>query len=666
MKFRYILTALAAAATLFVGCEKEMPGDLAELQVSSSYVAIPNAGGSDTIVITSTESWSFEALDSKTAAWLTVAPMNGGAGETVVSFSAGEAAMTRSAALKISVAGKTQYVNVKQAVASAEVSNSTCAEVLAGADGKTYRIKGAVSAIEANVYGNYNVTDETGTVYIYGTLDKNGATKNFASLGIENGDIVTVEGPKSTYNGKVELVDVTVIEIEKSLIKVDEIPEEPVAIEGGEFSVVLTCKGDGVTVVVPDEAKSWLSVVGVVTSGSSATVTFAAAPNAGGDRSVDLEFITTSAGKSYTAQTTISQKGSILEVKCAEFNAQEDGTAQYKVSGIVTKIAQDSEKYGTNLYIKDATGEEVYLYGSVTPDGVIDPLVANHGVKVGDIITLVGPKSSYKGAAQMVKGYLADIKPVTPMKAADVAALEDDDKADPKNYIMLTGVVTTASGSNKTDLVTYGNFDLVDETGAVYVYGVSTGWNGETKKFGTLGVEEGDTITIVAYKTSYKGAAQVVGMYVSSEKGSTPDPDQPGETSAYSIDLAYTLGSSSYDDGAAVVNGEEISKTLKIGTSSKVGEFTLSVPAGTKKITYYAVAWKGNATTVEFYDGETLVASQDVAANDGASGNAPYTITVTDSDKYVIEKEFANATNLRVTTAEGAKTRAIFFGIKAE
>ena len=591
MKFRYILTALAAAATLFVGCEKEMPGDLAELQVSSSYVAIPNAGGSDTIVITSTESWSFEALDSKTAAWLTVAPMNGGAGETVVSFTAGEAAMTRSAALKISVAGKTQYVNVKQAVASAEVSNSTCAEVIAGADGKTYRIKGAVSAIEANVYGNYNVTDETGTVYVYGTLDKNGATKNFASLGIENGDIVTVEGPKSTYNGKVELVDVTVIDIEKSLIKVDEIPEEPVAIEGGEFSVVLTCKGDGVTVVVPDEAKSWLSVVGVVTSGSSATVTFAAAPNAGGDRSVDLEFLTTSAGKSYTAQTTISQKGSILEVKCAEFNAQEDGTAQYRVSGIVTKITSDSEKYGTNLYIKDATGEEVYLYGSVTPDGVIDPLGANHGVKVGDIITLVGPKSSYKGAAQMVKGYLADVKHVTPMKAADVAALEDDDKGDPQNYIMLTGVVTKASGSNKTDLATYGNFDLVDESGAVYVYGVSTGWNGETKKFGTLGVNEGDTITIVAYKTSYKGAAQVVGMYVSHKPapvaGASVITSNLVPSGAYGPESVITAGSLDYyinqvaDFGDGIQFKKSESYLANKTACGKIKKITL-VPSATK------------------------------------------------------------------------------------
>ena len=75
-----------------------------------------------------------------------------------------------------------------------------------------------------------------------------------------------------------------------------------------------------------------------------------------------------------------------------------------------------------------------------------------------------------------------------------------------------------------------GNFDLVDDSGSILVYGVSTGWKGQTKKFDTLGVSEGDTITIVAYKTSYQGNAQVVGMYVSSKKGDPEDPDQPEST----------------------------------------------------------------------------------------------------------------------------------------
>ena len=65
------------------------------------------------------------------------------------------------------------------------------------------------------IYGNWMLKDATGEILIYGTLDAEGKTKNFSSLGIEVGDIVTVEGPKKTYNTTVELVDVKVIAIEK-------------------------------------------------------------------------------------------------------------------------------------------------------------------------------------------------------------------------------------------------------------------------------------------------------------------------------------------------------------------------------------------------------------------------------------------------------------------
>lgn len=92
---------------------------------------------------------------------------------------------------------------------------NTCADVIAGEDGVTFRIKGECTEIKNTTFGNWMLKDATGEVYIYGTLDAEGKIKNFGSLGIEVGDIVTVEGPKKTYNTTVELVDVTVIAIEK-------------------------------------------------------------------------------------------------------------------------------------------------------------------------------------------------------------------------------------------------------------------------------------------------------------------------------------------------------------------------------------------------------------------------------------------------------------------
>ena len=93
------------------------------------------------------------------------------------------------------------------------VNESTCADVIAGPVGEIYRVKGRVDRIINTIYGNWYLVDETGEIYIYGTLDANGLSKNFLSLGIEEGDIVTVEGPKGVYNGLVELIDVTVLNI---------------------------------------------------------------------------------------------------------------------------------------------------------------------------------------------------------------------------------------------------------------------------------------------------------------------------------------------------------------------------------------------------------------------------------------------------------------------
>ncbi len=96
-----------------------------------------------------------------------------------------------------------------------QVVEATCAEIIAGADGTTYRVTGKCTEIVNTLYGNWYLEDATGKVYIYGTLDAEGNTKNFESLGIEVGDVVTVEGPRKTYKETIELVDVKVINITK-------------------------------------------------------------------------------------------------------------------------------------------------------------------------------------------------------------------------------------------------------------------------------------------------------------------------------------------------------------------------------------------------------------------------------------------------------------------
>ena len=503
MKLKYFISFFALVA-LLAGCSDDDAMTLFdEIQVSSSYVSIDVAGGSNTITLNAKEAWTFDA--EELPAWLTVSPMNGGAGETQVTFTAPAAPDGRTAVLHVKCADKIQTINVIQGLAV--VSEATCAEVIAGPESKTYRVTGTVKNIVNTTYGNWYLEDETGEVYIYGTLDAKGNTKNFLSWGMEVGDIVTVEGPKTVYNGTVELVDVTVINIQKSLVKVEGYdPEDAtIPVEGGNVAVNLSCKtNNGISVEIPEEAKSWLGIVSIA-GGAEPVVTFHANANAGGDRSATVVFKTTDdKGKEYTAQATIYQKGAIVAASVAEFLEAPVGDTQYRITGVITSVANAT--YG-NVYVRDWSGE-TYVYG-IGAKGDFEAA----GLKVGDVVTLVGKRGEYKGTAQMTGAVLEDSKTVTPLTIDEFLDQEDN----PNVYYMLTGTITEIAN------MTYGNLYLEDETNQVYVYGCYPGWGatGDNRKnwLETAGITVGDKLSVIGVKSTYNGTPQLAnGIYFSHEK----------------------------------------------------------------------------------------------------------------------------------------------------
>ena len=502
MKLKYFIPSLVAVvATLFTSCAKDNdPTYLSNIRVSESYVALSTNGGSTSIDISAAGSWSVSGAPD----WLTVSPASGN-GDGTITFSA-DAAEGRSTSVSITCEGETQIINVIQGVVT--ISTATCAEVLAGPDSKTYQVTGTVTAIANTTYGNWYLNDGTGEVYIYGTLDKNGGTKNFASWGLEVGDQITVQGPKTTYNGTVELVDVTVVKIVKSLIKVDSltvggVKTSTLPVDGGEITAHLTCKGTGVAVEIPADAKDWLGVTSS-TVGANPTVTFYAKNNEGGDRETTVTFKTTDGSKEYTSQTTISQKGAIVECSIADFLAAEVGNTQYRLTGVITKIAK--AEYG-NIYIKDHSGE-TYVYG-VGSKGDFEAL----GLKEGDVITLVGKRGEYKGTAQMTGGQHESHKTVTAVTIDEFLAKEDN----PNVYYMVSGTVDEIANES------YGNLYLKDGDSRLYVYGTYPGWGatGDARKgaIAAYGIEVGDKLTVIGVKSTYKGTPQVNGgIYFSHQK----------------------------------------------------------------------------------------------------------------------------------------------------
>ena len=92
----------------------------------------------------------------------------------------------------------------------------------------------------------------------------------------------TVQGPKTTYGSTVELIDVSVVNIKKSIVKVDSLSIDTLPKAGGEVIAYLTNKGEGVDVKIPEEAESWLSIKSINTKNGTSTVVFKANANKGG------------------------------------------------------------------------------------------------------------------------------------------------------------------------------------------------------------------------------------------------------------------------------------------------------------------------------------------------------------------------------------------------
>lgn len=499
MKLKFLFPLFIALFALMTSCEDEETMTLLnEIQVSSSYVAIPEAGGSTSITLTAKDSWTVEKVttEKNKVEWLTLSSTSGSAGESELKFSAESTIDGRTAEVLIHSAGKTQRINVLQGLV--KISEATVAEAKAAPDGKTLRVSGVVTSIINTLYGNWYLTDETGELYIYGTLDKKGGEKNFESLGLEVGDEVTIEGPKGSYKGDPQMVNVMVLEIKKSLVKVDSVENQVLPVEGGEFIAHLSVKGQGVSVDIPEDAKSWLSISSIQSAGESAVVKFKAAANTGGDRGTTIVFRTTDGAKFYSTEAAIIQKGAIVKATVAEFLAAEVSGIPYRLTGVITKIAND--KYG-NLYLKDFSGE-TYVYG------IKD--FQEKGLKEGDIITIVGKRAEYKGTPQVAGAVLENVIPVTPATIAELLTKPDSDE----DYYMVTGEISEIKNE------VYGNVDLKDGDSMIHMRGFLPGYGAVDdyrKNFlAEKGIVVGDQITVIVTKGSYKDVAQLNnGIYFS-------------------------------------------------------------------------------------------------------------------------------------------------------
>lgn len=424
MKLKYLFAIALSSLAIFAGCTKEEANNaLKNLQVSKSFVAIAPSGSSETVSITSSVAWNIVKPED-IPDWLSVSATSGAANsETKVTFSAPSCDFGRQAELQIKAGVHTQFITVRQGEMTVETVS--CKEAMSGVEGKTYRVKGAVTAIANDQYGNLYINDGSGKeCYIYGTLDANGAEKNFGSLGIELGDVITVEGPLQIYGGSTyELVNVTVVKIEKSLLKIVEEYDKTTS-AGGQYIITAAFKGNGVFF---NKKVDWLSLdnleykKGVPTKmekspADTAILTFALDPNSGAARRGVVTLSSSNSSTATSIDVTIEQPGQTgtealpyTVAEAIEFcnTLSSATTSDYYVSGVISKIQYEfSAGYGTATFWMSDTGE---YYGDPTKDfeaysvywfGNTPWKDGDEQIELGANVVVCGQLTLYKGTAE--------------------------------------------------------------------------------------------------------------------------------------------------------------------------------------------------------------------------------------------------------------------------
>ena len=526
MKFRYFIAALFLS--LAVGCVQEEIGTLSEIQVSESYVSIPVNGGSASVNVTASESWSVDA--SSVPSWLTVSPMSG-SGNGQLTFSAESTTATNEAEVKINCAGKTQYINVIQYAEKKDPVILSVAEAIAliktvdKGDGQSYNVdgeyyvKGIVSKIdEISVsYGNatYYISDngkhEDGKwLEIYRGYWLNAAkftTGNEFSVG----DELTIVGNLMSYKGTPETVQNTasVVSIKKSLISVGELGFEKLPAIDTTFNLVVTAKESPLLVVSDSD---WLQIVEVNKDGSYKLHADENTRTAERTATISISGPTARKTVSITQAGAPSTGASITEIIAAQDNDQVQTLPSTVVVALTTRGAVLSD--GTNA---------IYAYGNSAA-----------ALNIGDAVKMSAKKTTYNGVPELTD--ITDIfvdsegNAVEYPNATDITAGIESYAASTAEYIKFNG---TLSVSGNYYNITLDGIDPDVKQGSI-VYPIDAldakSWDGKkitvTGYFNGLS-SKGKFVNIIATK---------IQEFVDNPKGTATNPYSASEIAALLLD----------------------------------------------------------------------------------------------------------------------------------
>ena len=266
-----------------------------------------------------------------------------------------------------------------------------------------YVLTGKITRVVHTSYGNFDLTDATGTIYVYGLLTPDGtAQKQWAAAGLHEGDTITIKGKYSLYNNDPQIKNATYV----SHVAAPFIEAEPIAINATDLAASIEVKSNVAWAVTCDA--DW--VTSYTTSGeNNGSIDIVATENT--DTNNRTANFTLSAEGAETITVTLTQygagatdtKGTYTSEDFFENNSVSSNSKATFEKVNINGTTYDCLKLGTSSAVGKYTSNAVNESGNLTLsfyavgwNGKTSKLnVYLDGKKIGDTITL----TSNSGAA---------------------------------------------------------------------------------------------------------------------------------------------------------------------------------------------------------------------------------------------------------------------------
>lgn len=255
-------------------------------------------------------------------------------------------------------------------------------------------------------------------------------------------------------------------------------------------------------------------------AGSTIPMYGKATVNAGEDVVVAMQHLTTVVKVVVT--NTLDEE---LTVTNVAFTATEDVAGQYYIDFSGDEIVytpRTGGSYVNNVAALEVSGAEA-LAKNETADFYIamKPFTAQSGSKLylsvnGTEKEITLPNDVTFNAGQ-IKTLTFDYDAVVLPTEITVEDFLDEEVSASKWY-QIEGTISNIANTK------YGNFDLEDDTGTIYVYGLLTEKGGDEGKFSTLGLKEGDVLTLIGQRGVHNDSPQVVNAYYVSHESCVAAP----------------------------------------------------------------------------------------------------------------------------------------------